>query len=133
MGYKPNHFLSAQWSINELLEDVHDREGIKEKWNRARKNLRWSQKRSAAYNNKGRKANPYKVGDLVMYKTNPLSKAVDRVAAKFSNRWRGPYQIQRFLTPVTCALANPVNGEYFHRAHARQLKPFRGNLQQQFD
>ena len=35
----------------------------------------------------------YKVGDLVMYKTHPTSKAVERTTSKLSYRWCGPYPV----------------------------------------
>ncbi|KAJ8882890.1 hypothetical protein PR048_014713 [Dryococelus australis] len=60
---------------------------------------------SAKYN-KGRIDNPFRAVDLVLWKARPVSSAVDKKMAKISYRWSGPYQIQRFLTPVTVALAD---------------------------
>ena len=64
----------------------------------------------------------YKVGDLVMYKTHPMSKAVDRTTSKLSYRWCGQYQIHKFITPVTVSLYEPNTENYVRRSYLSQIK-----------
>ena len=70
-----------------------------------------------------RRPNPFKVGDLVYYKNHPISHAGKRVAAKLMPRYKGPFRIDAFLTPVTTKLVDPVSGRFITRAHISLLKP----------
>ena len=67
--------------------------------------------------------NPYKVGDVVYYKNHPISHAGRREAAKLMPRYKGPYVIERFLTPVSVSLRHPQSSEIVTRAHISMLKP----------
>ena len=69
----------------------------------------------------------YQVRDLVMYKTHPMSSAVDKTTtSKLSYRWCGPYKIYRYLTPVTVALYEPTTNKYVRRSHVCQIKYYHG-------
>jgi hypothetical protein len=67
--------------------------------------------------------NPYKVGDVVFYKNHPISHANRREAAKLMPRYKGPYIIERLLTPVSVSLRDPESAEIVTRAHISMLKP----------
>ena len=64
-----------------------------------------------------------KVGELVFYKIHPISHAGKRIAAKLLPRYRGPFRIESFLTPVIAKLVDPVSGRFITRAHISLLKP----------
>lgn len=74
--------------------------------------------------NRGRLPVPFRAGDLVLYKSHPISSAANRHAAKLCFRWTGPVQIQRFLTPVSVSLVDPTTGVYVRKAHVSHLKKF---------
>jgi len=38
-------------------------------------------------------------------------------------RYKGPFRIDAFLTPVTTKLVDPVSGRFITRAHISLLKP----------
>jgi len=73
--------------------------------------------------NQNRQPNPFKVGDLVYYKNHPISHVGKRVAAKLMPRYKGPFKIDSFLTPVTVRLVHPVSGIFITRAHLSLIKP----------
>lgn len=127
LGFKPNDPLANIWKIGDLLPPpgVTD---VKATWQAARRNLIRARELVGRKYNKGRKPNPFQVGDLVFCKAHPASSAVDKRAAKLSYRWTGPHRIVRFLTPVTARLVDPQTGKIFGRAHVSHLKPYRGVL-----
>jgi hypothetical protein len=72
--------------------------------------------------NRGRVPQPFQVGDLVYYKNHPISHAGRRIAAKLMPRYKGPFKVDRFLTPVTVRLVMPTTGQFVTRAHVSLLK-----------
>lgn len=121
MRYRPHDPLSRLWQVNDLLPDQQF-DNVSSNWRKALKNLKERHRISKFYYDKNRKPNPFKVGDSVMYKTHPLSKAADKITAKLMYRWDGPYVIQRFLTPVSVSLVDPSTNLFVKRAHITQLK-----------
>ena len=73
--------------------------------------------------NQLRKPVPFKVGDRVYYKNHPISKAGQKIAAKLMPRYRGPFEIAKFLTPVTVSLVDPDTKRFVTRSHVSLLKP----------
>lgn len=120
MAYRPNNPLSNLWSLKDLLPDRPKPDEIKEIWTRARKNLMSAHERHRKIYNKGRSPVKCKVGDSVMYKNYTLSKASNKYAAKLAHRFRGPFTIEKFVTPVT-VLIKGQDGKIV-RAHMSQLK-----------
>jgi hypothetical protein len=57
-----------------------------------------------------------------MVRNFPQSRAVDKFSAKLAPRYRGPFKIRHFLTPVTVRLSSTVDNS-LSRAHLSQLKP----------
>jgi transposase InsO family protein len=109
--------LLHDWGIQELLPDNCTKASILKRWADVRKSLFQSHQRIAQNYNKGRIPQPFKVGDMVFIKNHPLSDASRNIAGKLSPRWRGPFSLQSFLTPVTARLVNSTTGEYVARAH----------------
>ena len=120
MTYKPNNPLANMWCLKDLLPDKPNHDQIKEIWARAKRNLFNShQKRQEQYN-KNRKPFSCKVGDNVMYKLYSLSKAANKYGTKLAHSYKGPYEITKFLTPVTVLMKNEQGQTV--RAHCSQLK-----------
>ena len=74
-GFPVNNPLSNVWNIKDLLPDARNTGEIKGVWRRAAANLKIAHERRRSRYNKGRKSVPYKVGDQVLLKTFPQSKA----------------------------------------------------------
>jgi hypothetical protein len=73
--------------------------------------------------NRNRAPAPFKVGDLVYYRNHPVRHAGHNVTAKLFRRWKGPFKIEKFLTPVTVRLVDPTTSKLVTRAHVSLLKP----------
>jgi hypothetical protein len=114
--------LLHQWGIQELIPGKCSPQEIRRLWSRVKSSLFRSHQIAANRYNRGRDPQPFKVGDLVYCRNHPLSRAAHKVSAKLSLRWRGPFRIDRFLTPVTARLIDPVKSTYVTRAHLSQLK-----------
>ena len=121
--YPPTTPLALQWRLQELLPEKPTEE-ISETWERARKNLIASHNRYKRQYNAKHGPHGYRVGDLVFMRTYPVSSKINHKAAKLCSKFEGPYQIQRFLTPVSALLADPSTGQIVKRAHVSQLKRF---------
>ena len=52
-----------------------------------------------------------------------MSHAGRKIAAKLQYRWKGPFKIAKFLTPVTVRLVDISKGYFVTRAHVSHLKP----------
>jgi hypothetical protein len=52
----------------------------------------------------------FKVGDLVYHRNHPISHAGRHITAKPLHRWKGPFRVGSFLTPVTARLVDPATG-----------------------
>lgn len=126
--YSPNHPLSTKWNIQDLIPDQKENRDIKKVWNQARENLRNNVERAGKYYNQKRKESTYQEGDLVMYRTHPTSSAINKTTSKLSYKWTGPYQINKYLTPVTVTLHDPETKNFIRRSHVSQIKPrYNGN------
>jgi hypothetical protein len=71
-----------------------------------------------------RAPNPFQVGDIVYYKNHPTSTAGKREAAKLMPRFKGPFRIGKFLTPVE--LLDPKSSRFITKTHVSLLKPGSG-------
>ena len=60
---------------------------------------------------KGRKLVTFKVGDLVLCKTHPLSSGIDKFAAKLAPKRDGPYVILEFQPPNTYVIGDIETNE----------------------
>jgi hypothetical protein len=109
------------WKINDLLPDECNKRALKQKWTAVKQNLCKSQVNIANRYNRNRVPQPFQ-GDLV-YSRNPVSHTGRQITAKLMPRYKGPFKVGKFLTPVTVRLVDPTNGNFVTRAHVSLLKP----------
>jgi hypothetical protein len=107
--------LLNKWKIQELLPEKCTPRLLQKRWNAVRQNLRKSRNVERRYN-QNRVPTPFRLGDLVFYKNHPISSAGKHISAKLMPRYRGPFKIDSFLTPVTVRLVDSVTGRYVTRA-----------------
>jgi hypothetical protein len=120
-SFTPNSPLSNLWSIKDLLPDNPEICSIRDRWDAARRNLRLAHQSLQKRYDRTRTPVPFRVGDQVWLRNFPTSKANQRLTAKLSPRYRGPYVIAEFTTPVSTRLTDRATGAVF-RAHVSQLK-----------
>ena len=104
-------------NAKENFESFHDRVlhliPVREisdlRWAKVRQNLLKSHANLAKRYNRNRKTVPFKVGDLVYYQNHPVSYACRKITAKLQPRWKGPFKVDKFLTPVTVRFVDPTN------------------------
>ena len=119
--FTPNSPLSNLWSLKDLLPDHCDANSIRERWDAARRNLRLAHEVVRTRYDSTRKPVPFRTGDLVWLRNFPVSKAERKLSAKLSPRYRGPFRIAEFTTPVSVRLVDEL-GRPKARAHVSQLK-----------
>ena len=66
----------------------------------------------------------FDIGDLVLYKSNPLSVASSGVNAKLCNVRRGPYKIMSRESKTIYRIGDLVTGAPIARVHVSQIKPY---------
>jgi hypothetical protein len=121
-AFSPNNPLSNFWTLSQLLPDRPEPAALQDVWNRARHNLSRSHDRVRRYYDAKRQSCPYSIGQEVMLRNYPQSRAAHSFSANLAPRYRGPYTIAEFTTPVSVRLLNPANHSYT-RAHLSQIKP----------
>jgi hypothetical protein len=121
LAYTPNSPLSALWSINDLLPDDPQPGNIRQRWDAARKNLRASHERLRRRYDAHHGPHNFQLGAKVWLRNHPQSNAAQGVSAKLCPRFRGPFVISEFTSPVTVRLVDEY-GQTNARAHVSQLK-----------
>jgi hypothetical protein len=111
------------WKINDLLPDKCKKRVLKQKWTAVKQNLCKSQVNIANRYNRNRVPQSFKEGDLVYYRNHPISHAGRQITAKLMHRYKCPFKVDKFLTPVTARLVDPTTGNFVTRAHVSLLKP----------
>lgn len=124
LGYNIRHPLELQWDLDELLPQDQDQQSMRQRWTAAIENMNKAKQTRQQQYNAGRKPNPFKPGDWVVFRENNMSKAVDKVTAKLLPLWSKPCVIEGFTSPVSVRLVNPSTGRLIRRAHISQLKRF---------
>ena len=122
-GFVPNTTLSNAWDIRELLPDSLSGINIADVWLRAHQQLLRSHARNERQYNKSRRPHSFQLGDQVTLVNHPVSRAVDKFAAKLAPRFVGPFLIEELHGGVNVALRHVALG-YLKRAHVSQIKPF---------
>jgi hypothetical protein len=92
-GFTPNNSLSNVWAVADLLPNKPDPVALRETWNRARRNLARAHERVRRFYDRGRRPNSFAVGQLVMVRYCPQSRAADRFSAKLAPRYRETFKI----------------------------------------
>ena len=82
-----------------------------------------SQQQKIYYDNRHR-FGEFKIGDLVLYLTKPISSAAKGIAASLTPKLIGPLRITGKLNPNNYTLGQPDTGEFARFAHVVQLKPY---------
>lgn len=90
----------------------------------ARENLEVARLEQTLQYNKGRRQVKYRVGDLVLRRTHPLSDAARGFCASLADRWDGPYRVSEQLTPVTYRLERCNSNEQSGPVHVSDLKAY---------
>jgi hypothetical protein len=115
--------LINRWKIHELLPERRNRKILKQKWTAVKQNLFNSHNTVAKRYNSNRVPTSFKAGGLVYYRNHPFSHAGRLIPAKLLYRWKGPFRVDKLLTPVTAKLVDPCTGNFVSRAHVLLLKP----------
>jgi hypothetical protein len=114
-GFISNNPLSNIWYISYLLPDKPDSGAFRELWSRVKRNIRRSHERQRLHYDRDRKDSPLSyMSRLLSYMSmlrcvTTQSRGAQKFAAELAPRFRGPFQIVRFLTPVMVLLCGRVN------------------------
>lgn len=119
--HKVNNPINNIWKIDDILPTkfVKDTNKI---WKDAYHNLLKSHNSSKKRYDMYRNPIPYKIGDIVFLKSNPVSKACNQITAKLLPRYSGPYLIKEWISPVSVKLFSTDGQTFVRRAHVSQLK-----------
>lgn len=88
---------------------------------RAKRNISRSHQRLKERYNRGRKNCPHSLDQNVMLRNYPQSSGARKFSAKLAPRFRRPFKIVCFVTPVTVLLHNPDDHSHV-RPHRSQQK-----------
>ena len=113
---------SMQRTTTQFAEDLRKR--FTENLREARESLDVSRLQQANQYNKGRRNLQFKVGDLVLKRTHPLSDAARGFTASLAKRWDGPYRVSRKLSNLSYELVHCESGEVCGSIHVADLKAF---------
>jgi hypothetical protein len=115
--------LEVQWDLSSCDEGVNS-PADQSFWARACHNLKLARNKVARRYNENRSAHSFKVGDLVMYRMNVVSKKALNISGKMQLRWSAPVVISKIVNDNNVLLANPDTGVVIRRAHVSQLKAY---------
>lgn len=105
-------------------DPVNRSKNLKEIFEIVKRNLiQSSVEQQRHYNLRRRQWKP-RIGDLVLLKQHPLSKACDNFAAKLAPKFEGPYYVNKFISPVIVELRQRNHKTLKRTAHLSDLKPF---------
>lgn len=117
-----NSPLANLWEISELLPEKVTPAGIRETWQRAKRNMARAHKRLEARYNKGRKPARFAPGDLVYTRYTPGRDGRHQVQGKLAPRFVGPWRVIDTPSPVTLRVRDEATG-LEHRVHVSHVKP----------
>lgn len=122
--HKPNHGLSNLWKLNELVNSSMSKSEIKDVMDRAIKNCKISisKNKNRDRYNLNKIKHPFKIGSRVFLENQSLSSKVDKYQAKMDFRYKGPYRIIYFLSPVSVLIQMISDSDIVKRAHIHNLK-----------
>jgi hypothetical protein len=89
---------------------------LRSKWQAVRKQLQSTNEVARNYN-AGRVPCKFKIGDAVWLKAHHVSKLSRGFSSNLTFRWKGPFVIDKFLTPVTVRLVHHAEPAQVYRAH----------------
>jgi hypothetical protein len=106
-----------------LLPSKVSARALRSKWQAVRKQLQATNEKVASKYNAGRVPCKFNIGDAVWLKAHHVSKSSHGFSSKLAFRWKGPFVIDKFLTPVTVRLVHNAEPAQVYRAHLSQIKP----------
>ena len=106
-------------------DEPHHRksERLKEIFKLARHHQQLAHQQQAKYYNLRRRDWKPNIGQRVLIRDHPLSKAIDQFAAKLAPKYTGPYIVINFISPVIIE-AQLEGTRKTRRAHLQDLKPY---------
>lgn len=113
---------AGQRSFAKFAQDTRKR--LSDAVREARENLDVARLQQAAQYDKGRRDLQFKVGDLVLKRTHPLSDAARGFAASLAKRWDGPYEVIEKLSRLSYRLKHCQTGQQLRSIHMNDLKRF---------
>lgn len=143
-GYSPA-YLTFGRELRNICEVVHDVRPIISEENfipqispflskmndiamNARENNEMCQDRWKFYGDKSRRPHNFKVGDIVLVKTQILSNKRKGVTSKLTPKRDGPYRIKEFKSTVSCNIET-IDHEFVGTYHVSHLTPYIGDPQ----
>lgn len=134
-GYTPAYLNHGRELISptepeEKERTTEDPEGLRRKLQDAytlvRINLAKAFQRQRRHYNLRRRAWKPEIGDWVLKKEHPLSKKADAFNSKLAPKYSGPYEIQKYVSPVIVDLKSK-RGKWIRHVHIQDLKATENN------
>ena len=122
LGRRTNNIVEIKWEICD--ESIMDENRIRERWKVALTNLEKSWKKMKERYDKRRSPVWVKVGEMVLIKDVQKSSLMKKISRKLCNRWNGPFEIKRFLTPNTVLLEEVSDRSNVRRSHVGNIKKY---------
>jgi len=93
-----------------------------------KKNISQAQSMYKKYYDKKRSDPEYKVGDSILLKNRILSSKEDAVMQKLSPKWKGPFKVVKFISPLTFVIQDK-EGKNLGVHHASNMKMYVDRIQ----
>jgi len=119
--FRSGSALRNLWKVNDLLPEKWSKAQLQRRLKKVSQNLRkfWIIEKLGTITLGSRYHSRRGTGFTT--KTTPISKASQKIAGKLMLRYRGPFEIARFLTPVTVSLVDPDTKRFVTRYHVSLL------------
>ncbi|KAJ8895122.1 hypothetical protein PR048_000447 [Dryococelus australis] len=126
LGWRLMHLLKNMWSLHGIcLENVNSKI-LEEIWADVTRNLFAHHQKMEHKSNLAYKDVTLKPGDLILVEAHHLSSKIDYFSAKLSVKWHGPFQIVRFLSPMTVLIEDLHSPNKYEKVHISQCKRYHG-------
>jgi hypothetical protein len=89
-----------------------------------RKNIEEAHKRNKKYYNKHHRDVSYSANQKVLLRAHTLSNKDMKISAGISQKWEGPFTIEKQVTPVTYAIKEFAKSKYSPNRHVSDIKPY---------
>lgn len=125
-GYRHNSPLANVWQLNDLVGEELSEEVRRENLKRAISNIKKAilrNKNSPRFSD-AKVKHPFKVNQLVMVRTHHLSSKIKKQTAKLLMKYKGPYRIIYFTSPVTVILQRVDDLSDVLKSHIIDLKVY---------
>jgi hypothetical protein len=89
-----------------------------------RRNIEAAHETSKKYYDKHHREVQYSPNQKVLLRTHTLSSKDMKVSAGISQKWSGPFTVEKQVTPVTYAIKEFRKGKYSRNRHVSDMKPY---------